>query len=228
VKSFAMLVDWGDGSPVQTVAGRKPDADGNAQVVVRKDQLANQGRSVTQITVSFAASVGQPPGAGSPLKGWPRVIIPVSQPGAAPGFAAIGMALWMGRCSFCVDFRASTELRLVATSKDAYAGNPADLAAWGIASLDLAIGDQGRTITSLRIVYADDPNHVLTLTGIPITGTQPDPRDKTILSQYSLRGFQAILKHLKWQLPSGKDQTSWVQDPGSGGQEYLDIFLRQR
>ena len=141
----------------------------------------------------------------------------------------------MGHCQNCLDFRPGRPIRLVAGEPGVYTGDPADLAAMGLASLDLQVGDNGRTITSLRVVYADDPDNWFVLTNIPITATITDPADQKAMSQFSLGSWDGIMPHLQWQanitIANGSHkvvtQGDWIEDPSSAGQEFLNIYLKQ-
>jgi hypothetical protein len=105
----------------------------------------------------------------------------------------------------------------------------------GLASLDLQVGDNGRTITSLRVVYADDADNWFVLTNIPITATITDPADQKAMSQFSLGSWDGIMPHLQWQanitVANGSHevvtQGDWIEDSSSVGQEFLNIYLKR-
>lgn len=245
VTSFRTVVDWGDGRAPQVLANRSPDADGTAHVVMTSIYPPpNGGKDVTQITVSFQDANGNPLSScpestsGQPSGGcrkWPTVRIPVVQPSGAPSFASASIEIWMGHCSFCLDFRPGRPIRLVAGEPGVYTGSPDDLAAMGLASLDLQVGDNGRTITSLRVVYADDADNWFVLTNIPITATITDPADQKAMSQFSLGSWDGIMPHLQWQanitVANGSHevvtQGDWIEDSSSVGQEFLNIYLKR-
>jgi hypothetical protein len=204
----------------------------------------NGGKDVTQVTVSFRDANGNPlgrcpePTAGQPSDGcrsWPTVQIPVIQPSGAPPFVSASISIWMGHCQNCLDFRPGKPIRLVAGEPGVYTGNPEDLAATGLASLDLQVGSNGRTITSLRVVYSDDPDNWFVLTDIPITATLTDPADQKAMSQFSLASWAGIMPHVAWQanitIANGTHkivtQGDWIEDPASVGQEFLNIYLKQ-
>jgi hypothetical protein len=159
----------------------------------------------------------------------------VIQPSGAPPLVSASISIWMGHCSFCLDFRPGKPIRLVAGAPGVYTGNPEDLAATGLASLDLQVGGNGRTITSLRAVYADDPDNWFVLTNIPITATITDPADQKAMSQFSLGSWDGIMPHLQWQanitVANGSHevvtQGDWIEDSSSVGQEFLNIYLKQ-
>jgi hypothetical protein len=245
VTSFRTVVDWGDGRSPQVLADRHPESDGTAHVVMTSIYPPpNGGKDVTGVTVSFQDAAGNPliscpeptnaPPSGGCRK-WPTVQIPVIQPSAAPPLVSASIEIWMGHCSFCLDFRPGKPIRLVAGEPGVYTGNPADLAAMGLASLDLQMGSNGRTITSLRVAYADDPDNWFVLTNIPITATITDPTDQKAMSQFSLGSWAGIMSHLQWQanitIANGSHQVvtqaGWIEDPSSAGQEYLNIYLKQ-
>jgi hypothetical protein len=245
VTSFRTVVDWGDGRAPQVLANRRPDADGMAHVVMTSIYPPpNGGKDVTQITVSFQDANGNPftscpeSTSGQPSGGcrkWPTVRIPVVQPSGAPSFASASISIWMGHCSFCLDFRPGRPIRLVAGEPGVYTGSPDDLAAMGLASLDLQVGDNGRTITSLRVVNADDAANWFVLTNIPITATITDPADQKAMSQFSLGSWGGIMPHLQWQanitVANGtqevETQADWIEDSSSVGQEFLNIYLKR-
>ena len=70
---------------------------------------------------------------------------------------------------------------------------------------------------------------------MPFITDQTDPSDGRTLSQYSLGAWQNILLHLAWQaqiaVAGGTtkmvDQSSWIEDSASAGQEYVNIDLKQ-
>ena len=240
VTSFKTVVDWGDGRAPQVLANRSPDADGKAHVVMTSIYPPpNGGKDVTQITVSFQDANGNPLSScpestsGQPSGGcrkWPTVRIPVVQPSAAPSFASASIEIWMGHCQNCLDFRPGRPIRLVAGEPGVYTGDPADLAAMGLASLDLQVGDNGRTITSLRVVYADDPDHWFVLTNIPITATETDPTDQKVMADFLLGSWGGIMPHLQWQAIGTHGvvtQADWIEDSSSVGQEYMYIHLKR-
>jgi hypothetical protein len=245
VTSFRTVVDWGDGRAPQVAANGHPQADGTARVVMTSIYPPpNGGQDVTQITVSFQDANGNPliscpePTSESPSGGcrkWPTVQIPVIQPSGAPPFASASISIWMGHCQNCLDFQPGRPIRLVAGEPGVYTGSPDDLAAMGLAGLDLQVGTNGRTITSLRVAYADDPDNWFLLTNIPIIATITDPADQKAMSQFSLGSWDGIMPHLQWQanitIANGSHkvvtQGDWIEDPSSAGQEFLNIYLKQ-